>query len=99
MAEDEKHSKEGMISKTADSIAKVLQEVPIYKDALQPGAKKLGTELKPAAENIGKAVTTVTEGINLALSPLKLLVWSYIRSRILSFPRWLNDSRTSSIAW
>ena len=41
-------------------IKEILQAVPVYKDALQPGAKTMGKELKPAGENIGKAITTVT---------------------------------------
>ena len=72
--------------KKLEVVRDIFKEVPVYKDAIRPGAKKLGTELVPAAENIGRAATTVTEGINVALTPLKLLVWCYDQVEEIIFP-------------
>jgi hypothetical protein len=70
VSEEETSGKDLPIKDTADAVRGALQEVPVYRDAIQPAAKKLGVELKAAGTNLGVAVTTVTEGINVALAPL-----------------------------
>ena len=70
----------------AGKISQILQQVPIYRDALQPAVKKIGTELKPAGVNVGKAITTVTDAINVVLAPLRGLVWGYQQVEEIVFP-------------
>lgn len=74
MANEEKKEAGNSIKDTAEAIKGVLQEVPVYKDAIQPVAKNLGTELAPAGSEIG---TTAARTIHMALAPLRALVWSY----------------------
>jgi hypothetical protein len=85
MAEGEK-DEGGAIRNTADAVRGILQEVPVYKDAIRPAAKKFGSELKPAAENLGQSITTVTEALHLALAPLRGLVWGYQQIEEIVFP-------------
>jgi hypothetical protein len=48
------------------NISEIVKAVPIYEDAIQPAAKELG-----------KALTAVAKTINIALAPIKLMVWGY----------------------
>jgi hypothetical protein len=60
-----------MAKETGDivkAVKGIVEAVPIYQDAIQPGAKQIGTAL----ETVGKAV-------NLALEPIVGLVWGYDR--------------------
>ena len=57
---------ENKIKDAADAVKGVLEAVPIYQDALQPATKE-----------IGKGLQTVAKLINVALAPIKGLVWSY----------------------
>ncbi len=52
----------------AEAVKGIVEAVPIYQDAIQPGAKQIGMAL----ETVGKAV-------NVALAPVKGLVWGYER--------------------
>ncbi len=56
-------TKPGEIMKAAAELAKA---VPIYPDAIQPFAKEIGT-----------ALGTIGEAVNLALEPISGLVWGY----------------------
>jgi len=56
-------SETGDIAKAVEGIMKA---VPVYNDALQPAAKELGT-----------ALATVARTINVALAPLRVLVWGW----------------------
>jgi hypothetical protein len=62
---DEDKSK---IKDTAEAIKGLVEAVPVYQDALQPAAKE-----------VGKSLLTVTKLVNVALTPLSLLVWGYDR--------------------
>ena len=64
MAEEEKTT--GKLAATADAVKGALAAVPIYQDALQPGAKQVGTAL----ETVGKF-------LNLILAPVSAMVWGY----------------------
>lgn len=44
----------------------IVEAVPVYQDAIQPGAKQ-----------VGKALETVGKAVNLALEPIVGLVWGY----------------------
>jgi hypothetical protein len=60
-------------SKTTETIAAVtalVKEVPVYPDAIQPGAKELG-----------KSLLTVAKLVNVVLAPVSGLVWSYDKIR------------------
>ena len=48
----------------AKAVAEVVKAVPVYQDAVQPGAKE-----------IGKTLQTVGRTINVALAPVRLVVW------------------------
>jgi Abortive infection alpha len=61
-------SDDNKVRNTADVVKGVLEAVPVYQDAIQPGAKEIGTALQ-----------TVGQAINAALLPLKGLVWSFKR--------------------
>lgn len=54
------------IHETAEVVREIVKEVPIYKDAIQPAAKEIGTALQ-----------TVAKSINVALAPVSALVWGY----------------------
>jgi len=54
------------IGATIQAVAAITKEVPVYQDAIQP-----------AAIQVGKSLETVTKVVNLALAPLKVLVWGY----------------------
>jgi Abortive infection alpha len=53
---------------TEGAVKGAIEATPIYKDALQP-----------AAQELGKGLLTVAKCINVALAPIKVLVWSYER--------------------
>ena len=52
------------ITESIDAITKLVKEVPIYQDAIQPMAKEMG-----------KALQTVGKAVNAALVPVRGLVW------------------------
>lgn len=51
---------------TIEAVTGLVKEIPIYQDAVQPAAKE-----------IGKSLETITKTVNIALSPIKALVWGY----------------------
>jgi hypothetical protein len=53
-------------NKTIKAITDIAKAVPVYQDILQPAAKE-----------IGKGLTTVAKLVNVALAPIKILVWGY----------------------
>ncbi len=61
--EDEKNDKPSAIVKTVTDLAKT---IPIYQDTIQPAAKE-----------VGKSLQVVAKTVNIALAPIKALVWSY----------------------
>lgn len=63
MARDDNDSK---IKTTIDAVTGLVKEVPVYQDAIQPAAKE-----------IGKSLATITKTVNVALAPIKALVWGY----------------------
>jgi hypothetical protein len=58
------------IGQIAEAAAAIIPAKEIYKDALQPGVKK-----------VGQAVETVAGTINVALAPLRAMVWGYEKIR------------------
>ncbi|WP_420453938.1 DUF4393 domain-containing protein [Rubrivirga sp.] len=54
------------IKDAADALVALSESVPVYKDAVQPGAVE-----------IGKALGTIGKAVNAALAPLRLVVWGY----------------------
>jgi hypothetical protein len=62
---DEKSSDDGKyLGGAAKAIAEVAKAVPIYPDAIQPGAKQ-----------VGRALETAGRAVNALLSPIRPLVW------------------------
>ncbi|MDI9864008.1 DUF4393 domain-containing protein [Flectobacillus sp. DC10W] len=67
MAENQE-SKESNVKSTVDAVTGLVNAIPIYQDVLQP-----------SAQQIGKSLETVSKTVNIALAPIKLLVWGYER--------------------
>ena len=63
---DNDDAPDGAIKQLIDSATSLVKAVPIYEDAVQPFAKEAG-----------KALGTVGEAVNVALSPISLVVWGY----------------------
>ncbi len=63
MSEDTDKNK---IDDTINSVTKLVNAVPIYEDALQPLAKEMG-----------KAFSTIGKTVNVAIAPLKGIIWGY----------------------
>ncbi|MFC4270914.1 DUF4393 domain-containing protein [Sneathiella chungangensis] len=63
---EDEESKSSQVKDVAEAVAAVAKAVPIYEDAIQPGAKQIGKSL----ELVGKTV-------NVALAPLRAIVWGY----------------------
>lgn len=54
------------IRDTAEAVKGITDNVPIYQDAIQPAARK-----------VGEGLETIASTILIALAPLKALVWGY----------------------
>lgn len=54
------------VKETIEAVTGLVKAVPIYEDAIQPVAKQ-----------VGKSLETVGRAVNVALLPLKGLVWSF----------------------
>lgn len=59
-------NKDNNVKATIDAVTGLAKAIPIYQDAVQP-----------AAREIGKSLATVTKTVNIALAPIKALVWGY----------------------
>ncbi len=67
--DDEQESgmtKEGNIESKMSAVADLAKAIPVYDDLIHPAAKE-----------IGKALETVAKTVNIALAPVKTLVWGY----------------------
>lgn len=65
-SEENTESPGGVIKQAIDSATALTKAVPIYEDAVQPLAKETG-----------KAFGTIGKAVNVALSPISLVVWGY----------------------
>lgn len=59
-------NKPSNVKDVAEAVSAVAKAVPIYDDAVQPAAKQ-----------VGKGLETIAKTVNVALSPLELVVWGY----------------------
>ena len=75
-------SKESNVKTTVELVSAIIKEVPVYNDALQPAAKQ-----------IGKSLETITKTVNIALAPIKALVWGYEQ-----IEHWLNKRLGEKLA-
>lgn len=66
VSEENPESPGGIIKQTIDSATALTKAVPIYQDAVQPLAKETG-----------KALGTIGKAVNVALTPISLVVWGY----------------------
>lgn len=57
---------ESNVNATLNIVAGIVKEIPVYQDTVQPAAKE-----------VGKSLQTVAKTINIALAPIKALVWGY----------------------
>jgi hypothetical protein len=57
--------------KVVNAIVEIAKAVPVYQDAVQP-----------AAREVGKGLQTVAKAVNMALTPLAILVWGYDQIRM-----------------
>lgn len=62
----EETSKESNLKTALGAVGDILKEVPVYQDLAQPSVKQ-----------IGGALATITQTVNIALAPIKALVWGY----------------------
>ena len=73
----EKENKDGSIAEIAKAIGEIVDNVPIYQDAIQPAAKE-----------VGKTLQIVVQTVNAALTPIEGLIWGvdkirdFVRERI-----------------
>jgi hypothetical protein len=65
MSEDD-NQKSGGTKDMIDAVTGLVGAVPVYQDLLQP-----------AAQQVGKALGTVAKTVNVALTPLSLVIWGY----------------------
>lgn len=63
---DEENNTESNIDTTINAVTNLVKAVPIYQDAIQPAAKE-----------VGKTLATITKTVNVALAPVRGLVWGY----------------------
>jgi len=64
--EENNESKETNVKATIEAVTGLVTAIPVYQDTLQPAAKQIGQSLE-----------TVTKTVNIALAPIKALVWGY----------------------
>lgn len=62
----EEENKETNVKATIDAVTGLVKAVPVYQDAVQPAAKQVGQSLEVVAKTV-----------NIALAPIKALVWGY----------------------
>src|SRR5262245_49924963 len=62
----EETSKDSNLKTGLGAVSDILKEIPVYQDVVQPSAKQ-----------IGSALATITKTVNIALAPIKVLVWGY----------------------
>jgi len=63
---ENENTQESNVNSTINAVAGLVKEIPIYQDTIQPAAKE-----------VGKSLHTVAKTINIALAPIKVLVWGY----------------------
>ena len=63
---DETKKPESNVESTISAAAEIVKAIPVYQDVIQPSAKQLG-----------RALETVTKTVNIALAPIKALVWGF----------------------
>lgn len=64
--EEDNNKPETNVKATIDAVTGLVKAVPVYQDTLQPAAKQIGQSLE-----------TVKKTVNIALAPIKALVWGY----------------------
>lgn len=62
----EENLSNGQSKEVIDAVTGLVKAVPVYQDAIQPAAKE-----------VGKSLELVAKSVNVALSPLKAVVWGY----------------------
>ncbi|POE01330.1 DUF4393 domain-containing protein [Pectobacterium odoriferum] len=65
-SENDKSSGNNKVAETINAVTGLTQSVPVYQDLIQP-----------AAQELGKGLAVIAKSINVALSPLSVMVWGY----------------------
>src|SRR5687768_2856177 len=63
---DESSKPDSNIKSTIEAATGLLKAVPVYQDLLQP-----------SVQQVGKSLQTITKTVNIALAPIKALIWGY----------------------
>lgn len=63
---EQESNKEKKIKASIDATTGLVQAIPVYQDTIQPAAKQVGQSLEVIAKTV-----------NIALAPVKALVWGY----------------------
>lgn len=63
---EENESKDTNVKATIDAVTGLVNAVPVYQDGLQPSVKQVGKQLE-----------TVAKLVEIAITPLTVLVWGY----------------------
>jgi len=63
---EDETSKDSNVKSTVEAVTGLVKAIPVYQDTVQP-----------AAQQIGKSLETITKTVNIALAPIKALVWGY----------------------
>ena len=72
--DDESDHKEVSVEGAINAITGLVKAVPVYDEVVQPAAKE-----------VGKSLETVAKVVNVALAPLRMLVWGYESFRFSIF--------------
>lgn len=75
-------SEENNIKNTIEAVTGLVESIPVYEDLA-----------RPAAQELGKSLQTISQVINVGLSPLKGLVWGYDR-----IATWLHSTLEEKLA-
>ncbi|MBN3207508.1 DUF4393 domain-containing protein [Pectobacterium brasiliense] len=65
-SENDKSSGNNKVAETIKAVTGLTQSIPVYQDLIQP-----------AAQELGKGLAVIAKSVNVALSPLSVMVWGY----------------------
>ena len=54
------------VKSTVEAVAGLVKSIPVYQDVVQPSARQ-----------VGKSLETISKTVNIALAPVKAMVWGY----------------------
>ncbi|MFT8211186.1 MAG: DUF4393 domain-containing protein [Symbiopectobacterium sp.] len=75
-SESDKFSGNNKVAETINAVTGLTQSVPVYQDLIQPAARELG-----------KSLAVIAKSVNVALSPLSVMVWGYDKIKEQFIPK------------